>query len=166
MPIRHPPGRLHPAADRSGNVMLEFALALPILTLLLVGLLDLGSFGLQKSAMLQGARAGGQYAILVCSDSTTCAAQSSNINSTAQGATGLSGVTATNSPFCECVTGTQLACTPTPVCASGQTLKRYITVNTTKAFSPALAVAALNFASFGSWTPPTLVSASVTMIVP
>jgi Flp pilus assembly protein TadG len=166
MPIRRPPGSLQLAADRSGNVMLEFALALPILTLLLVGLLDLGSFGLQKSAMLQGARAGAQYAILVCSDSTTCAAQSSNINSTAQGATGLSGVTATNSPFCECVTGTQLACTPTPVCASGQTLKRYITVNTTKAFSPALAVAALNFASFGNWTPPTLVSASVTMIVP
>ena len=50
-----------PAAWRptaAGNVMLEFALALPILALLLVGLLDLGSYSLQKSAMLQGARAG------------------------------------------------------------------------------------------------------------
>jgi Flp pilus assembly protein TadG len=164
MPSRHPAGRLRPTGDRSGNVMIEFALALPILTLLMAGLLDLGSFSLQKSAMLQGARAGAQYGILVCGDSTTCAAQSSNINSTAQGATGLSGVTATNSPFCECVTGTTVLCSAT--CGSGQTLKRYITVNTTKSFSSALSVATLNFGSFGSWTPPTSVSASVTMIVP
>ena len=164
MPSSHPPGRLHPLADRSGNVMMEFALALPFLTLLMVGLLDLGSFGLQKSAMLQGARAGAQYGILVCSDSTTCAAQSSNINSTAQGATGLSGVTATNTPFCECVTGTTVLCSTT--CASGQTLKRYITVSTTKSFDSVLSMATLNFAGFGSWTPPTSVSASMTMIVP
>lgn len=164
MPISHPPGRLHLAANRSGNVMLEFALALPILMLLMVGLLDLGNFGLQKSAMLQGARAGAQYGILVCSDSTTCGAQSSNINSTAQSATGLSGVTAINAPFCECVTGTTVLCSTT--CATGQTLKRYITVNTTKSFSSVLSVATLNFGGFGSWTPPTLVSASVTMIVP
>jgi Flp pilus assembly protein TadG len=164
MPSSHPPGRLHLAADRSGNVMMEFALALPFLTLLMVGLLDLGSFGLQKSAMLQGARAGAQYGILVCSDSTTCAAQSSNINSTAQGATGLSGVTATNTPFCECVTGTTVSCSTT--CGSGQTLKRYIRVNTTKSFSSVLSVATLDFAGFGSWTPPTSISASMTMIVP
>jgi Flp pilus assembly protein TadG len=164
MPISHPPGGLHLAVDRSGNVMLEFALALPILTLLLVGLFDLGSFGLQKSAMLQGARAGAQYAILVCSDATICAAQSSNINSTAQGATGLSGVTGTNAPFCECVTGTTVLCSTT--CGTGQTLKRYITVNTTKSFSSVLSAATLNFGVFGSWTPPTVVSASVTMIVP
>ena len=164
MPSSYPPGRLPLAADCSGNVMMEFALALPFLTLLMVGLLDLGSFGLQKSAMLQGARAGAQYGILVCSDSTTCAAQSSNINSTAQGATGLSGVTATNTPFCECVTGTTVLCSTT--CGSGQTLKRYITVSTTKSFSSVLSVATLDFAGFGSWTPPTLVSASVTMIVP
>lgn len=164
MPSSHPAGRPHLAADRSGNVMMEFALALPFLTLLMVGLLDLGSFGLQKSAMLQGARAGAQYAILVCSDSTTCAAQSSNINSTAQGATGLSGVTVTNTPFCECVTGTTVLCSTT--CGSGQTLKRYVTVNTTKSFDSVLSVATLNFAGFGSWTPPTSVSASMTMIVP
>ena len=47
-----------------GNVMLAFALALPVLMLLTVGLLDLGSYSLQKSAMLQGARAGAQYGIL------------------------------------------------------------------------------------------------------
>lgn len=144
-------------ADRSGNLMIEFALALPVLALLIVGMADLGSFSLQKSAMLQGAQAGAQYAIIAHSESA-------NINSTAQNATGLSGVTATNTVFCECVAGTTVVCTTT--CGSGQTLKRYVTVNTTKSFSSALSVATHSFAGFVSWTPPSTVSASVTMIVP
>ena len=78
------PGRPPLAADRAGNVMLEFALALPILMLLTVGLLDLGSYSLQKSAMLQGARAGAQYGILDYSDAA-------KVNTTAQSATGLTG---------------------------------------------------------------------------
>lgn len=150
-------GRPRPVADCSGNVMIEFALALPVLALLIVGMADLGSFSLQKSAMLQGAQAGAQYAIIAH-------AESANINSTAQSATGLSGVTATNTVFCECVAGTTVVCTTT--CGSGQTLKRYVTVNMTKSFSSALSVATHSFAGFASWTPPTTVSASVTMVVP
>lgn len=144
-------------ADRSGNVMIEFALALPILTLLMVGLLDLGSFGLQKSALLQGARAGAQYGIVA--DGETA-----NINSTAQAATGLAGVIATNTVFCECAAGTTVACATT--CSGGATLKRYVRVDTTKSFNSVLSVATLSFGGSGSWTPPTSVSASVTMIVP
>ena len=68
------------SADRSGNVMLEFALGLPVLALLVVGLLDLGRYSLQKSAMLQGARAGAQYGILDYSSAT-------NVNTTAQNRT-------------------------------------------------------------------------------
>jgi Flp pilus assembly protein TadG len=150
------------AADRSGNVMLEFALALPVLILLMVGLVDLGSYALQKSAMLQGARAGAQYAIVVYSGATAASStDSANVNSTAQTATGLTGVTGTNTFFCECTAGTTVACTST--CS---TLKRYVTVNTTKSFTSILSVATLNLAGYGSWTPPTSVSASVTMIVP
>ena len=144
-------------ADRSGNVMLEFALALPILALLVVGLLDLGSYSLQKSAMLQGARAGAQYGILDTSDAT-------KVNTTAQNATGLTGVTATTTWFCECVSGTSVACTTT--CSGGATIKRYVTVSATKSFDSVLTAATLNFGSFGSWTPPTSLSASVTMMVP
>ncbi|OFW98433.1 MAG: hypothetical protein A3D94_04230 [Alphaproteobacteria bacterium RIFCSPHIGHO2_12_FULL_66_14] len=143
--------------DRRGNILLEFALILPVVFILLVGMLDLGRFGIQKSAMLQGARAGGQYAI-VAPD------QSASINTTAQNATGLTGVTATNSVFCECVSGTAVACTTT--CGSGETLKTYVTVTTTKAFSSVLSVATLSFAGMGSWSPPTSVTASVTLIVP
>ncbi|MPZ32156.1 MAG: hypothetical protein GEV13_14365 [Rhodospirillales bacterium] len=150
------PGRLRLLADRSGNVMIEFALALPILMLLIVGLLDLGNYSLQKSAMLQGARAGAQYGILAPTEET-------NVNTTAQTATGLTGVTATNTVFCECVSGTTVACTTT--CSGGATIKRYVTVNMSKSFDSVLTVTTLSFGSFGSWTPPTSLSASVTMMV-
>ena len=145
------------AADRAGNMMIEFALALPLLFLLLVGLLDLSRFALQKSAMLQGARAGGQYGLIAYSESA-------NINSTARTATGLSGVTATNTVFCECVAGTTVTCTT--ICGTGQTLKRYLRVTTTKSFSSVLTAATTNLGGFASWTPPTSVSASVTLIIP
>jgi Flp pilus assembly protein TadG len=143
--------------DRAGNVIIEFALGLPILFLLMVGLLDLGNYGLQKSALLQGAREGAQYAIVAASESA-------NINSTAQNATGLTGVTATNTLFCECVSGTTVSCSTT--CGSGNTLKQFVTVTTSKSFSSVLRVATLSFGSMGQWTPPTSLSASVTMIVP
>jgi len=145
------------AVDRAGSMMIEFALALPLIFLLLVGLLDLSRFALAKSAMLQGARAGVQYGLIAYSESA-------NINSTAQTATGLSGVTATNTVFCECVSGTTVLCTAT--CSTGQTLKRDVTVTTTKSFSSVLTAATSNLGQSLSWTPPTSVSASVTMIVP
>jgi len=138
-------------------LLIEFALALPVLFLLLVGMLDLGRYALQKSAMYQGARAGAQYGIMAYTES-------SNINATAQSATGLSGVTATNTVFCECVSGTAVACTTT--CSSGQTLKRYIRVDLSKSFDTVLSSSALTLGGIGTWTPPTSVTASVTMIVP
>lgn len=149
-------GRPPVSADRSGNVMLEFALALPILCLLVVGLLDLGSYSLQKSAMLQGARAGAQYGILDYSDA-------SKVNTTAQNATGLTGVTATTTWFCECVSGTEVACTTT--CSGGAAIKRYVRVSISKSFDSVLAAATLDLGSFGGWTPPTSLSAAVTMMV-
>lgn len=154
------------AADRRGNLMIEFALVLPILALMLVGLLDLGRFSLDKSAMLQGAREGAQYGILAPDDSA-------NINTTAQNATGLTGVTATNSVFCECpaVPGTAVTCSGATPCAAGATRKKYITVNTSRSFTSVVAPAAsfgMNGSNgwTGTWSPPTSVAASVTLIVP
>ena len=152
-------------ADCLGNFIIEFALAMPILFLLLVGLIDLGRFSLEKSAMLQGAREGAQYGIIAYTDS-------SNINTTAQNATGRTDVTATNTVFCECSSapGTSVSCTST--CTGSAVLKRYITVSATAPFSSVLGPATTTFGLngsngwLGSWTPPTSVSASVTMIVP
>ena len=141
--------------DCGGNILIEFALALPIIFLLLAGMLDLGRYGLQKSAMLQGAREGAQYGIIAYTDSA-------NINTTAQNATGLTGVTATNSVFCECVSGTAVSCTST--CSGGGSPRRYITVTTTKTFTPM--VSSLSFGTFGSWTAPSALSASITVLVP
>jgi len=137
--------------------MVEFGLAFPVLCILLIGLLDLGKYSLHKSALLQGAREGAHYGMLAYNETA-------NINSTAQNATGLTGVTATNSVFCECVSGTTVACNTT--CSGGNTLKRYITVTATKSFSSVLGSASLNFGSLGHFTPPTSLSASITMVVP
>jgi Flp pilus assembly protein TadG len=158
MGSRHPIAR-RLAADRRGNLIIEFALALPILFLLLVGLLDLGRFSLEKSAMLQGAREGAQYGILAPTDST-------NINTTAQNATGRTDVTASNTVFCECSSalGTAVSCTTT--CSGSAVLNTYITVTTTASFTSVLAGATTSIGGFGSWTPPTSVSASVTLMVP
>jgi Flp pilus assembly protein TadG len=149
------------APQDGGNVLIEFALALPVLCLMMVGGFDLGRYALQKSAITEGARAGAQYGIFAYQGaSSSDPATSAAINTTAQNATGLSGVTATNTFFCECTAGTTVSCS-TATCS---TLKKYITVSMSKSYSPI--VGSVDFGAFGSWTPPTSMSASVTMIVP
>lgn len=145
-----------------GNVMIEFALALPVLSLMLVGMIDLGRYALQQSSMLEGARQGAQYGIYAYQSSAS--GDSSGINTTAQNATGRSGVTASNTTFCECVNGTSVACTTT--CSSGQTLKKYLTVTASKPFSSVLTNGSVSFGAFGNFTAPTSTSATITTIIP
>jgi Flp pilus assembly protein TadG len=140
-----------------GSMLLEFALVSPLVCLMLIGMADLGRFGLQKSALLQGARAGAQYGIMVQGDTT-------NTNTTAQNATGLTGVTATSTYFYECTAGVSVPAGT--VCGSGQTLKTYLTVTVSKSFASIMASGGVNFGSLGSWTAPTSISATVTMICP
>lgn len=158
MRSQKPSGRPRLAADRAGNIIIEFAVALPIFTVLMLGLLDLGRYSLQKSALLQGARAGAQYGIL-----DYASGAKAKVEATAQDASGLTGVTATASWFCECVSGTLNAtCSP---CSGGAALKRYVTVHMDKTFASVLTTAKLDFGKLGSWTPPTTLSAEVTMMV-
>lgn len=145
------------ASDRAGSVMLEFTIALPMLLLFVVGTLDLARFGLEKSALLQGARAGAQYGMAAPSDTT-------NINLTAQSASGLTGVTATSSKFCECTSGVTVACGST--CTGGGLPKTYVHVNLSKTFTSVLSRSSVTFGTLGTWIPPMSVSGSVTMIVP
>ena len=153
-------------ANRSGNFMIEFAIVLPVLFMLVAGLLDLGRFGWQKSATLQGAREGAQYGTLagqVTGGFPLSSADSAAVNTTAQNASGISGVTATNTGFCECTAGTAVSCTST--CTGNTSPKKYLTVTTTAPFTSVLSVATLHFA-FGSWTPPTSMTSSITLMVP
>lgn len=150
-------GLLRRLASRDGgNVLIEFALAAPILCFMLLGGLDLGRYAMQKSAIGEGARAGAQYGVFNPTDST-------NINTTAQNAAGLSGVTATNAIACDCA-GIATSCSATS-CSGGGIPKQYLTVTTSKPYSSILTSSTLNFGVL-SWTPPTSMSASVTMIVP
>jgi Flp pilus assembly protein TadG len=144
-------------ADRRGNFLIEFALAMPILFLLLVGLVDLGSYSLQKSSLLQGAREGAQYGMLAPNDTA-------NIQTTAQNATGMTGVSAVAETFCECVSGTHVACDPS--CGAG--MKTYVKVTTTRSFVSILGGTSVGgIGSFVTyWAMPASISADVTMIVP
>ena len=143
------------AANRGGSLMVEFAVALPVLTLLVLGLVDLGRYSLQKSALLQGAREGAQYGSYSYGDTSA-------INTTAQNGSGLTGVTANSSVFCECTSGVTVSCSST--CSGGATLKRYVTVTTSKSFSSIVSVSAIN--GLRVWSLPTTATASVTMICP
>jgi Flp pilus assembly protein TadG len=136
------------AAACGGSLMVEFALVVPVLTLLVLGLVDLGRYSLQKSALLQGAREGAQFGSYQYSDTNA-------INTTAQNSTGLTGVTATSSVFCECTSGVTVSCTST---CSGSAIKRYVTVTTSKSFSSMVSVPAVSL--------PATATASVTMICP
>jgi Flp pilus assembly protein TadG len=165
--LSHSPRRL--CRHDGGNVIIEFALALPILSLMLVGMLDLGRFAIDKATLLQAARAGAQYGVAASQASTNPAAALSatdlaNVSTTAQNSTTLSGVTVTNSLFCECSSGVSVSCSST--CSSGGTLKNYLTVTTTRAFSSVVGATGISFGTAGSWTAPTSVTASVTMILP
>jgi Flp pilus assembly protein TadG len=145
-------------ARTDGNVMLEFALVSPIICVMLIGMADLGRYGLQKSSLLHGAREGAQYGIMVQGDTA-------NTNTTAQNATGLSGVTATSNYFYECTAGVSVPANT--VCSGGTALKTYLTVTVTKAFSSIMSSGGVNFGALGgSWTAPTSLSATITMICP
>ncbi len=147
-----------------GNMMIEFALALPVLSVMLMGMLDLGRFAIDKSSILQAARAGAQYGVAASNAGVLSAADLNSVNTTAQSSTSLTGVTATNSVFCECTSGVTVACNST--CSGGNFLKHYLTVTTTRAFTSVVGTAGLNFGSLGGWTAPTSLSASVTILLP
>lgn len=159
-------------SDRGGNFAIEFALALPILLLLLVGLLDLGRLSIEKSALLQGAREGAQYGILAQGQAqfgTLASSDQTAIQTTAQNASGITGATASASLFCECVTGTRIDAPCPNTCSGGGSPKQYLTVTTNAPFRSVLSgttTFGLNGSWVGSWTPPGPVSGSITMIVP
>ncbi len=112
-------------ASPRGVAMVEFALALPILVLLLVGLVDLGLGAYQMMEVSASAEAGAQYATRNPWNPTAIAAA-------VVGATTTSGISATPVPsqMCGCPDGGTIAevatwdpitakCVPAVTCASG-----------------------------------------------
>jgi len=114
---------------RSGSVAAEFAVVVPVLVLLLVGIFDYGwAVGL-STKLNSAARAGLQYAMKHPTDSAgiTYAAQNATSDTTMTvGAPAL---------FCTCgsSTATPVPCTST--CA-GTTLRYYVSLTTTQSYTP------------------------------
>jgi Flp pilus assembly protein TadG len=122
-----------------GVAIVEFALILPLLILLMVGLFDLGFGSWQYMQVQAAAEAGAQYASLYPGDTAGIAAA-------ATGATGTSGASATSSQMCGCAgddpfkvadwVGTQ--CVPATTCTSGSPPGVYVLVTVQLSYSPVL----------------------------
>jgi Flp pilus assembly protein TadG len=138
--------RLMPRTGRSflgveGAVLVEFALAAPILVTLVLGIADFGMLAAQTAALEGATRVGAEYA----RNNTTC--QSDITGSSC--ITGIkNAVTSTGnfipaptfpsdpSPSCECDDGTSITCGTTCVGAGKTPNRVLITVTASQTFSP------------------------------
>ncbi len=121
-----------------GAAVIEFALIAPVLLLMVVGAIDIGTFIYQKMQLQSAARAGAQFAI----QSDASISDSAGIANAAQIASELdfTGVTLTTTQFCACSDGIESAvdtsgsCTGT--CAGGEFPGLYVRVNLKGDFTP------------------------------
>jgi Flp pilus assembly protein TadG len=118
-------------SDR-GSALIELAVTLPLLVLLLVGAADFARVFYVSMALTNAARAGAQYG-----SQNNRYADTTNMKTTAESASGTVPMTATPPPsyFCQCATDTggytAISCSAT--CAGH--LAIYVTVNTTSTFN-------------------------------
>lgn len=118
--------------DTHGNVTLEFAAIIPVLTLLAIGVFEFGQMAIAKSQIESAAKAGVQYGTLDHSAANNSAgmiqAALNNIGATDQ----TFAITARN--FCSCPESGELSCDE--ICADGAYSPMYVEVDvqTTKAF--------------------------------
>ncbi|HUZ74673.1 MAG TPA: TadE/TadG family type IV pilus assembly protein [Stellaceae bacterium] len=118
--------------DRAGVAAVELALIAPVLTALVIPMVDLGIGAYDKMRIQNAAEAGAQYALANASSY-----DASSIQSAATNATSLSGITATVGETCNCITGsaigTAVSCTTT--CADGSKPGTYVSVSTNMSYS-------------------------------
>jgi Flp pilus assembly protein TadG len=130
---RRPPRQRHTRqalADRTGAVGLEFALLLPAMVLLLMGMFDYGSLSYQTMEVTAAAHAGADYALHNGWNATA-------VQTAVTSATGLS-VTASPAPALSkaCVTNNALVVTTGTTCPSGGAPGNYAIVNAQAPFTP------------------------------
>jgi Flp pilus assembly protein TadG len=123
--------------DRRGVAGVEFALALPVLVLLLVGMFDYGALAFQTMEVSAAAHAGADYAM-------HNGWNSSAIQTAVTNATGLP-VTASPAPQLSngCLSGNTVVFTTGSSCSSGVTPGSYVIVNAQTPFTPLVAWSAL-----------------------
>lgn len=117
--------------QQSGASAAEFALVLPILTILLVGAIDVGGMAWTKMQVGAAARAGASYAL-------TNGFDESGVSAAITNATNLTVTAETPQPTYGCpdaVTGVTMQADPTPLCTGGVTPGRYVTVGASSSYN-------------------------------
>ena len=118
---------------REGNAVVEFSIAAPVLTVILVPLIDIGMAVYQKMQVQDAAQAGAQYAM-------AHGWNSSSIQNAVTSATALA-VSATPAPSktCGCPDGSSVsAATCGSTCSDGKTAGVYVTVGAQVTYTPLL----------------------------
>jgi Flp pilus assembly protein TadG len=125
-------------ADRAGSASVEFALLLPLLSTLVVGMIDYTQLAYQSMEVGAAAHAGADYAL-------HSGFSSSGIAGAVTAATGLA-ISASPAPLLStaCVTGGAIVTTVASTCPSGGAPGSYVSVAARASFTPFLA-----WASFG-----------------
>ena len=123
---------------RSGAAGVEFALLLPVLVLLLMGMFDYGALAFQTMQVAAAAHAGADYALHNGWNLTA-------VQNAVTGATTLPSVSATPTPALSkgCITSGALVITTGSTCPSGGTPGSFAVVNAQAPFSPLVAWSAL-----------------------
>lgn len=133
-PRPRPPLRQLIAAD-DGMSLIEFAFVVPILSILIIGILDFGMGLWHQMQVGNAARAGAQYVTLHGWDST-------KITNAVQNATSLSGVSATPAPaqVCGCASSSSGVTTATcgSTCSDGTLAAHYVNVGAQASYSTIL----------------------------
>ncbi len=113
-----------------GNVVMELAVALPLLTMVLCGALDFGRFLNEAITAANAASAGAVYG----SRSVLAAGNTQGMKAVAEQAAGnLQGLTASAQQFCQCADGSPMACDD--ACAEGSP-QMYVQVDVNATFHP------------------------------
>ena len=117
-------------ADRRGAAILEFALILPVVVALLVGMIDYGMLAYQTMEVSAAAHAGAEYALHYGWNTT-------GIQSAVTSATTLT-VSANPAPQLKtaCVTAGAVVVTAGTTCSSGAAAGSYVQVNAQATFTP------------------------------
>ncbi len=123
--------------DRRGTSGTEFALLMPILTVLLMGIFDYGSLAYDSMQVSAAAHAGADYALHNGWSAT-------GVQTAVTGATTLPQVSATPAPqlTAACIVSGAVVATTGSTCAGGGTPGSYVVVNAQAPFTPLLSWAA------------------------
>jgi Flp pilus assembly protein TadG len=120
--------------SEAGTAAAEFALALPAVILIVIGILDYAGAVTIKTQLQSAARAGAQYAIYHPGNAA-------GIQAAATGATNNTSMTVgTPSTVCKCIStatgaiGSSVSCIS--ACAAGSTLGHFVTLSTSQTYTP------------------------------